>query len=330
MNMYIIDSNCCQYFNYLEYNYFNKEITMYKSKIAIIGAGNVGATTAYSLMMRNIVSKIILVDINETKCKGEVYDLSDALAFSETSEITIGNLKEAGQADIVILSAGIAQKPGQSRIDLLNTNIKILKEIIKGMGPLNPEIIIIVVTNPVDILTFVIQKISGLPKNQIFGSGTFLDTQRLRDLISKKVKVSQQSIHVYILGEHGDSQFPVWSNATIAEIPLLNFKNLNLVELEKMANLAKLKAYDIISCKGSTSFGISSCVSAYCQNIIFDSKKIMPVSCYIEEFDVCMSMPVVLGNKGIEQILFPLFDRQETLKLQNSANILKNILKSLI
>lgn len=299
---------------------------MNKSKIAIIGAGNVGATTAYSLMMKNIASKIILIDINEVKCKGEVYDLCDALSFSNTSQVIAGNLKEAGQSDIAIISAGIPQKPGQSRIDLLNINIKIIKDIINGMQPLNPELIIIVVTNPVDILTFVIQQISGLPKNQVFGSGTLLDTQRLRGLISDKVKIAQQSIHVYILGEHGDSQFTAWSNATIAGRGIIDFKNLNIEKLEYMANSAKLKAYEIINCKGSTSFGISACVSAYCQNIVFDTKRITPISCYIKELDVCMSMPAVLGSKGIEQILIPSFNQQEILKLHDSANKLKKLL----
>ncbi len=302
---------------------------MKQSKIAIVGAGTVGSTTAYTLMLQNIVSKIILIDINATRCSAEVDDLSDALSFSNTSEISTANLQEAGQADIAIITAGMAQKPGQSRTNLLNTNYDVIKNVINGMRPLNPALIIIIVTNPIDILTYVAQQISGLPKNQIFGSGTLLDSQRLRALISQKINIAQQSIHLYVLGEHGDSQFPAFSCGTIAGIPVLDFPSLNKKELEQMANKAKQKAYDIIERKGSTSFGISACISAYCQNIIFDTKRVTPVSCHLEEFGLCMSMPAVLGKGGIEHILIPSFNDEEKLRLQASATTLKNYLNQL-
>lgn len=294
------------------------------AKIAIIGAGVVGATTAYTLMMRNIASEIILVDINDIKCKGEVYDLTDALSFTSTSIVKQGSLKEAGQCDIAIITAGIPQKPGQTRLELLNTNYKIIQDIIKGMQPINPKAITIVVTNPVDILTHAVQKISGLPKNQIFGSGTMLDTQRLRALIGEKLKIAQQSVHLYTLGEHGDSQFTVWSSANIAGIPIQNF--IDPEELKKMQQKAKLKAYDIIECKGSTAFGVAACVSAYCQNIIFDAKRVLPVSCYLKDYDVCISMPVILGNAGIEKILMPLFNENEKRDFENSISTTKEYL----
>lgn len=302
---------------------------MKQSKIAIIGAGVVGSTIAYTLMIRNLASKIILIDTQDIKCKGEVFDLADAISFSNTSEISMGSLQEAGQVDIAIITSGIPQKPGQSRIELLNTNYEVIKNVIGHMKPLNPELIIIMVTNPVDILTYATQKISGLPKNQVFGSGTLLDTQRLRGFISQKIKISQQSIHLNILGEHGDSQFVAWSSGSIGGISILDYPNLDKNELEKMAILAKNKAYDIIQCKGSTAFGVAATVSAYCQNILFDTKRITPVSCYSKDFDVCMSMPVVLGRQGIEQLLMPSLNDKEKLHLQETAHVLKDHIKQL-
>jgi L-lactate dehydrogenase len=286
---------------------------MRQSKIAVIGAGVVGSTTAYALMMRNLASKIMLVDIHATKCKGEVLDLSDALPFSSASEIIMGSLKEAGQADIAIITAGIPQKPEQSRMD-----------IIYGMRPINPDLILIIVSNPVDILTYYAQRIAELPKNQIFGSGTLLDTQRLRHLIGEKVRVSPQSVHVNVLGEHGDSQFVAWSTGHIAGIPLLDFPGINKEELATMALKARNKAYDIISCKGSTAFGIASCISTYCHNIIYDTRSAIPVSCYVREFGCCISMPAIIGKNGVEEILMPRLNHQEEAALQKSVEAIKN------
>ena len=296
---------------------------MKESHIAVIGAGVVGATTAYALMLKNVASKITLVDIQDIKCKGEVEDLSDVLSFSNTSEIVMGTLKDAGQADIAIITAGIAQKPGQSRTELLKTNYAVIQNVIQGMQPLHKDLIIIVVTNPVDVLTYWVQKFSQLPKNQIFGSGTLLDSQRLRENIGKVVGVAQQSVHIYVLGEHGDSQFVAWSSGMIAGVPLATFKECEQKALEKMAEKSMRKAYDIIECKGSTAFGVASCVTAYCQNIVFDTKRVLPVSCYLEKYDVCVSMPVVMGLGGVERIIEPSLNEQEKEYLKRSINNVK-------
>lgn len=302
---------------------------MKQNTIAIIGAGVVGSTTAYTVMMKDGGSNVILVDINDIKCHGEVLDLSDTLSFSTISTIQAGTLQEAGQADIAIITAGIPQKPGQSRTDLLKTNHEVIRNIINGMKPLNPDMIIIVVTNPVDILTYVAQQIAGLPKHQIFGSGTFLDTQRLRNTISKKTNIAEQSIHVYVLGEHGDSQFVGWSCGTIAGVPILEFPQLSFQQLQSMAQETKEKAYNIIKCKGSTAFGISSCVWAYCENILNDTKRIVPVSCYYQEFDVCLSLPTILGKKGVEQIILPQLNDQELQLLKISIDTIKTLINTL-
>ncbi len=296
---------------------------MKQSKIAVIGAGAVGSTTAYALMLRNIISDICIVDALDLKCQGEVEDLSDVLSFSTTSSITMGTLQEAGQADIIIITAGIAQKKGQSRTDLLKVNSTVIQSICDGMRPLNREAIIIVVTNPVDVLTHLVQKLTQLPYGQVFGSGTLLDSQRIRNAISKKIGVSPQSIHLYVLGEHGDSQVVAWSCGTVANVPLLQYPGLSFDELQKMAQESKNKAYSIIACKGSTSFGVASCVAAYCQNILFDAKRVTPVSCFNKEYEIYMSMPAIMGKNGIEQVVTLPLNEEEKKLLDASAEVIK-------
>jgi len=300
---------------------------MKHSQIAIIGAGAVGSTTAYALMLQNIAADIILVDIDEPRCKGEVLDLSGALSFSGTSAIRSGTSKEAGQAKIIIIAAGARQKPGQSRIDLLQTNKKIVSSVIEKIEPINPDTIIIMVTNPVDILTLHAQNLVKLPKKQVFGSGTFLDTQRLRGIIAEKINIAEQSIHAYILGEHGDTQFPAWSCARVAGIPLLDFPQLTEKDLDFIAEKTRQQAYEIIACKGATYYGIAACVAAICENILFDQKRVLPLSCYIDEFNICLSMPVVLGKNGIEQILSMPLNQQEQESLAYSAKQLRALIK---
>ncbi len=296
---------------------------MNQSTVAIIGAGKVGATAAYALMMRNIVSKIMLVDINEEFCKGQVFDLSDAISFCDTSEIVHGTLQEAGQADIIVIAAGVSCQHGQSRLDILSINEKIITSILKGMEPISKQSIIIVITNPVDILTHMVQKLSGLPHSKVFGSGTFLDTQRLKGEVSKKINVDPRSIHLYVIGEHGDSQFVSWSSACVGSVSLLEFSALTPNELDEIAFRVRQRAYDIIDCKGSTAFGIAACISAYCQNIFMNQKRIVPVSCYQEALGVCLSMPVVLGQSGIEKVLDIPLNAAERLALSNSAEVLR-------
>lgn len=298
---------------------------MKKSMVAIIGAGVVGSTTAYTLLLRGFVSKIMLVDTNVQRCKGELEDLLDARPFGGNAEMVQGTLQEAGQADIAIISAGVPQKPGQSRLELLATNKKIIASIIEGMKPLNKEMIIIMVTNPVDALTLQAQELAGLPRNQIFGSGTLLDSQRLRGKIGDKLGIAQQSIHVYALGEHGDTGFVAWSCADIGGVPLSNFSELSAKELEQMAEAARQKVYEIIRCKGSTAYGIAACVAAYCQNILFDNKRIAPVSCFVDELKVCLSMPAVLGKRGVERILRLPLSQDEQAKLVATAAAVREL-----
>jgi L-lactate dehydrogenase len=300
---------------------------MKHSKIAIIGTGNVGSTTAYALMLKNIVAEILLIDINKQRCIGEFLDLSDALAFNFTSKIREATLAEIAAADIIIITAGIAQKPGQSRVDLLKTNKKIMDEICKDLTPLNPQAVIIVVTNPVDLLTLHVQQIVNHPRTQIFGSGTYLDSQRLRLMLALKFNVALENVQTYILGEHGDTQFPAWSLTQIGGKPILSLKELSQQDLVNIADEVKQKAYNIISCKGSTFYGIAACVASICESIIFDQERIIPVSMYDEEFGICLSMPCIIGQTGIEKRFSIPLDKNELENLKKSADNLIEIAK---
>jgi len=301
---------------------------MEHTKIAIIGAGAVGATTAYALMLRSIATEIILVDIDETRCEGEILDLSDALSFGRASKIKRGTIEDAKKSNIIIICAGARQKPGQKREELLETNKKVVTSIIKKLKPTNPNAIMIMVTNPVDVMTYFAQQECDLPKGQIFGTGTFLDTQRIRRLVAHTLEIADQSVHAYVIGEHGDTQFAAWSSASIAGRPISDFPQINKNILDKFLLVAKKKANEIIKCKGATFFGIAACVSAMCENIIFDRKYVMPLSTHIQTFDVCMSIPVVLGKKGIERIMEIPLDQEERELFKISGEKLRKIIET--
>jgi len=296
------------------------------TKISIIGAGNVGSSIAYALILKNIPATIKLIDIDEKRCRGEILDLSDALAFCGSSNISSGTPKDAQESDIIIIAAGRNQKPGEDRIQLYNNNKKVITKIMETIRPVKNDGIIIMVTNPLDLLTFEVQKLSNLPHSHIFGTGTFLDTQRLRNILSQKLHIAEQSIHAYILGEHGDTQFPAWSCAYVAGIPIDSFPELDQETLKKIALEAKTRASEIISCKGATYWGIATTVATICRTIIFDQKRVTPLSVYLDTFDVCLSMPVVLGKNGIEKILEIPLSKLEKQQLALSAEFLKKLL----
>lgn len=301
---------------------------MKHSKIAIIGAGTVGATIAYTLLLKTITAEVILVDIDETRCHGEILDLSDAMFFNGTSIIRTGTPQDAAQADIIIIAAGKPQKPGETRLDLFTINKTIMSDIFATLKPINPQAIVIVVTNPLDPLTMLAQTLSGLPHKQLFGTGTFLDTLRLRGLIAQKTNVAPSSVNAYVIGEHGDSQCAAWSSADIAGTPITQFPGIEKKDLDCIAQHVKDKAYEIIQCKGSTSFGIAACVTAMCEAIVFNQKIVMPLSTYIQEYEICFSMPAVLGENGVEKILSIPLSSDEEKKLSYSAQQLHDLLIS--
>jgi L-lactate dehydrogenase len=301
---------------------------MRHAKIAVIGAGAVGSASVYAMMWKNIAAEIILVDLNEKKCRGEILDLSDAIPFSCTSCLRQGTLEDAGHADIIIIAAGARQKPGQPREELLKTNWEVVSSILKAMQPINKQAIIIMVTNPVDLMAYCAQQLSGLPKEQVFGTGTMLDTQRLRGIISKHVSVAEQSIQAYVLGAHGAVQFATWSCASIAGIPALQYPGMKPDLLEKMMNETTQRVYEIIECKDATYYGIAACVADICECIIFNKRRALPLSNFIPEFGVSLSLPVVLSERGIETIVpIPLTDHERQ-ELKKAADHLKSLIQT--
>jgi L-lactate dehydrogenase len=297
---------------------------MGSSKVAVIGAGSVGSTIAYALLMREVCSEILLVDIVPEVVYGQVLDLSDS-AFLSSTVIRGGTYQEAGQCDVIVITAGAKQNPGESRTELIGRNYNILKSVIGSMQPLNKDAILMLVANPVDVLTSIAQKLSGLPKKQVFGSGTFLDSGRLRLILSKVLRVSELAIHAYVLGEHGDSQFIAWEAAHVAGKRLLDIPAIQAMDREQIAKEVAGKAYEIIKLKGATYFGIAACVSSLTQCILLNQRHIRPLSVYNEKLGAVLSMPAVVGSHGIEEIFEIPLAPEEQAKLEQSAKTLKEI-----
>jgi len=298
-------------------------------KIAIIGAGAVGATTAYTLMLKNLAAEIMLIDVNEAKEEGEVMDMDDVLSFVETGCIKGGDFKDAANADIIVLTAGAAQKPGETRLDLVNKNKAICQSIFEGIGKIKSTAIIVVVANPVDIITYLAQNFSGLNKSHVFGTGTGLDTARLRTEIGKALGVYSQNVDGYVLGEHGDSEFDAFSTVSVGGISIKDLK-IPKAKLQEIEGKVKNAAYEIINRKGATFYGIAMTVSDIIEAILFDQHKIMPLSVYLDGWNgisgVCLSVPVVLGRQGVEKIWPVKLIGSEKRRMQKSAKEIKKYL----
>jgi len=302
---------------------------MVSSRVAVIGAGSVGATIAYALLMRTIASEILLVDIVPEIVSGQILDLSDS-AFLGSTVIRGGTYQEAGQCDVIVITAGAKQNPGESRTELIGRNYKILSSVMGSMQPIQKDAILMIVANPVDVLTSIAQKLSGLPRKQVFGSGTYLDSARLRLLLSQKLNISESAIHAYVLGEHGDSQFIAWESAHVAGKRLLDIPAMQQMDRDQVAKEVAGKAYEIIKLKGATYFGIAACVSSLTQCIFLNQRHIRPLSVYNEKLGAILSMPAVIGSKGIEEIFEIPLAPHEQAQLEKSAATLKELCKQYI
>jgi len=303
----------------------------FTSQIAILGAGDVGATIAYSLIMNPVAGEILMVDPKEEVRDAQVQDLSDATFHGNTStRVRAGTHKEAGQCDIVVITAGAKQKKGESRTDLIGRNKAILESAISDMKPFRPDTVLLVVANPVDVLTYFAQSFSGLPKNQVFGSGTFLDSARLRGMLASKAEVAASSINAYVLGEHGESQFVAWSMASIGGVPLEKAmpESGKGIDKERIEEETRNKASSIIQNKGATNYGIGGVAASICSSVLFDEKIVRPVSCWQDDLGVCLSVPVVLGRKGVVRVVEVELSKEERGKLEKSAKALKEVIEA--
>ena len=309
------------------------------NKVAIIGAGSVGATVAYTLVAMGSVSEIVLIDVNEAKAQGEALDIRQATPYLSPVKIYCGSYEDAAGADIVIITSGVGRKPGQSRIDLTQTNVNILKSIAPQIVKYVPDALYLFVANPVDILTYVFCKITGVPKNRVIGTGTTLDSIRLRTRLSELYSVNQKQVHAYVLGEHGDSSFVAWSAADISGIPLSQYENtltdksqvkVTPYNREDVEQYVKKSGGQIIAGKGATFYGIAACVAQIVNSIYSSAYTILPVSTVLDgEYgisDVALSTLCAISSEGLVTTLTPNLSDEEVEKMRNSAEVLKGVL----
>ena len=309
------------------------------NKVTIIGAGSVGATVAYTLVATGSVAEIVLIDVNEAKAKGEALDIRQATPYLSPAKIYFGTYEDAVGSDIVIVTSGVGRKPGQSRIDLTQINVNILKSIAPQIVKYCPDSLYLFVANPVDILTYVFCKITGVPKNRVIGTGTTLDSIRLRTRLSELYSVNQQQVHAYVLGEHGDSSFVAWSAADISGIPLTEYEEtitkqgalkVEPYTREEVEEYVKKSGGQIIAGKGATFYGIAASVTKIVNSIYSSASTILPVSTVLEgEYgisDVALSTLCAIGNEGIITTLTPKLSEDELAKMQHSAEVLKGVI----
>lgn len=307
-------------------------------KVAIVGCGFVGATTAFTLMQSKLFSEIVLIDANFDKAEGEATDIAHGIPLVGQMKICAGDYNDIADAAIIIITAGANQKPNETRLDLVQKNVAIYKSIIPEIMKNQFKGILLIVSNPVDILTYVAMKLSGLPENRVIGSGTVLDTARLKYTLSEHLGVDSRSIHSFIIGEHGDSEIVAWSSTNVSGIPVNDFCEMrghfeHDASMHRIAEAVKNSAYDIISKKHATYYGIAMSVKRICECIIRDEKSILPISsmlhnCYGID-DIALSMPAIVGKDGLETHVPISLNEKETKELQKSAETLKNIAKSL-
>lgn len=303
------------------------------NKISVIGAGFVGSATTFTLMESGIASHIVLVDVNKEKAEGEVMDIAHGAAFVKSVEMKAGTYKDTADSDLVVITAGAGQKPGETRLDLIGKNVAIFKTIIPEVVRYSPNAILLVVANPVDILTYIAYKLSGLPSNRVLGSGTVLDSSRLRHALAEEFDIDAKNVHAHILGEHGDSEFPMWSSALVGSVTIKEYCHREKIDFESMkeriSHQVRNSAYEIIHRKGYTNYAIALAVREICETILRDSKSVLSVSTYDSIQDVYYSTPTVLGKNGKIKKLLPELSKEEKELLKSSISVLRESIKEI-
>lgn len=305
------------------------------NKIVVVGAGQVGATTAYTLLVSGLVSDLVLIDLNQKKAQGEVLDLAHGIPLCPPADIKVGDYPDCENADIVVLTAGANQKPGETRMDLTRKNIAVFRQIVPKVVKYAPHAILLVVTNPCDVLTYVTWKLSGLPANQVIGSGTVLDTSRLRYLLSQHTGVDPRNVHTYVLGEHGDTELPAWSLTSIAGMGMDEYcslcascqGSLSQTVRAEFDDKVRNAAYRIIEGKGATFYAVALAVRRIVEAILRDEQSILTVSSLLTGQygldGVCLSLPCIVGVNGVEQVLPIHLSDEEMTQLRTSADAIR-------
>jgi len=310
---------------------------MNKQKCAVIGCGAVGATIAFALTQKSLFSELVLIDANKAKAEGEAMDLSHGLPFAQPMKVYAGDYSDISDCFLIIITAGAAQKPNETRLDIVNKNVEIFKKIIPSVAQYNKDAILLIVSNPVDSLTYCAVKLAVYPPERVIGSGTVLDTSRLKYLLGEKLCVDSRSVHAFIIGEHGDSELAVWSSANVSGIDLDDFNGLcrgcSDVEFDDIYKNVRDSAYEVIDRKGATFYGIAMAVTKIVHAVIRNEHSVLPVSCYLNgEYgfnDMCIGLPAIIGSEGVEKVLeIPLSDEEKT-QLSESVTTLKEVAEGL-
>ena len=306
----------------------------HKRKITIIGAGFVGSTSAFSLIAAQAANEIALVDINTALVRSQVMDLQHSIPSWGQCQVKVGTYDDIRDSDIAVITCGANQKPGETRLDLIKKNSAIIKDIGSKIFKANPNVIVIVVTNPVDLLTYQLVRMFPKKQRQLIGSGTILDTARLRYLLGQHFKINPTSVHAYIIGEHGDSEFPLWSTANIGQIPLAKYPGYDAKKMDRIFNQAKNAAYAIIKGKQATYYAIASGVTHLVKTILGDKNSVLPVSSLLTSYhgisNICLSVPSVIGRSGVKHQLRLSLNKRELSQLKKSAQTLKQAARGLV
>jgi L-lactate dehydrogenase len=308
------------------------------SRVAVVGAGNVGASFAYALVLSGLASELVLIDVDRRRAEGEAMDLAHAVPFTKPIRVWAGDYADCEGAAVTVITAGTAQRPGESRRDLVTRNASIFGSIVPQVAGANPDGIILVTTNPVDVLSYQSWKLSGLPPSRVIGSGTILDTARFRSLLSEHFGVDPRSVHAFIAGEHGDSEVPIWSSANIAGMRLAEFCTANgltydSAEMDAIFARTRDAAYEIIARKGATYYAVGAGLLRIVEAIIRDQRTVLSVSSLVDDYygisDVYLSLPCVVTSAGVERLLRLDLSPSEAAGLRRSAGVLRSMIDDL-